>query len=609
MPRSKLKTYHTKQTISLFWRHVRRYPGYLWPLLAIIPFNIMIADFAMPYITSVILGRLSTGHYDPVNLWGSFGPLLLLYAAGSLATGIIGWRVAIWLIWNLELNAARDITQRVFNHLMNQSAGFHSNRFGGSLVSQAGKLTGSYVRVADATAFSLIPLIVSIIATAVILTPRAPMFVAVLLLFSALYIGGTLIYSRAVRVANAEESTLQSTQTGYLADSITNVFAVKTFARATHEQRRYAEITERVRQAGRRSMRATLLRENYAAIITQTISVLALFVAVIGVGVLRADVATIFLMVSYTTSLSSRLWEFQNVLRQYNRALGDASDMVGILQIEPSIKDPARPEPSRLHAGEIVFRNMTFTHGESDDPLFENLNLHIAPGEKIGLVGRSGSGKTTLTRLLLRFSDLDSGSIIIDGQNITAVTQDNLRRAISYVPQEPLLFHRSLRENIAYGKPSATKAEIERASDRAHAAEFIHKLPQGYDTMVGERGVKLSGGQRQRVAIARAMLKDAPILVLDEATSALDSESEKLIQDALWRLMEGRTAIVIAHRLSTIQRMDRIVVLEAGRIIEQGSHAELIAAGGQYAALWSHQSGGFIDEETDADAAAAPPAH
>jgi ATP-binding cassette subfamily B protein len=292
--------------------------------------------------------------------------------------------------------------------------------------------------------------------------------------------------------------------------------------------------------------------------------------------------------------LSRHLWEFQGILRQYNKALGDASDMVAILQIQPEIKDPVKPERPRMHSGKIDFKDVTFTHGESDDPLFHDLNLSIRPGEKIGLVGRSGSGKTTLTRLLLRFSDLDSGAIEIDGQNITRVTQDDLRHAISYVPQEPLLFHRTLEENIAYGKPEASAEEIRQAARRAHADEFITKLPLGYETLVGERGVKLSGGQRQRVAIARAMLKDAPILVLDEATSALDSESEKLIQDALWRLMEGRTAIVIAHRLSTIQHMDRIIVLEDGRILEQGSHTELLAAGGQYASLWGHQSGGFI---------------
>jgi len=252
-----------------------------------------------------------------------------------------------------------------------------------------------------------------------------------------------------------------------------------------------------------------------------------------------------------------------------------------------------------VRQGAISIQNVVFDHEEKDSPnaaLFNNFNLEIKPGEKIGLVGRSGSGKTTVTRLLLRFMDIDSGKISIDEQNITAITQSDLRSAISYVPQEPLLFHRSLSENIAYGRPDATTEQITQAAKNAHADEFIRTLTDGYETLVGERGVKLSGGQRQRVAIARAMIKDAPILVLDEATSALDSESEILIQDALWKLMEGKTAIVIAHRLSTIQKMDRIVVMDKGTIVEQGSHKELLAKNGVYAKLWAHQSGGFIEE-------------
>jgi ATP-binding cassette subfamily B protein len=212
-------------------------------------------------------------------------------------------------------------------------------------------------------------------------------------------------------------------------------------------------------------------------------------------------------------------------------------------------------------------------------------------------VGHSGSGKTTLTKLLLRFSDVDGGTISIDGQDISHIKQEDLRSHIAYVPQEPVLFHRSLAENIAYGKPDATKDEIREAARKAHADEFIQKLPKGYDTLVGERGVKLSGGQRQRIALARAILKDAPILVLDEATSALDSESEKLIQDALKKFMKGRTTIVIAHRLSTIQSMDRIAVLKDGSIAEQGSHRELLANKHTYAELWKHQSGGFLEQE------------
>jgi ATP-binding cassette subfamily B protein len=250
----------------------------------------------------------------------------------------------------------------------------------------------------------------------------------------------------------------------------------------------------------------------------------------------------------------------------------------------------------RIKKGNINFKDVDFKHTGSDEAIFSSFNLDIKAGQKIGLVGHSGAGKTTFTRLLLRFSDLQSGEILIDGQNIAKITQESLHQSIAFVPQEPLLFHRSIRENIAYGKPGASTKAIISAAKRAHADEFVDQLANGYETLVGERGVKLSGGQRQRIAIARAMLKDAPILLLDEATSALDSESEVLIQDALWKLMEGRTAIVIAHRLSTIQKMDRIIVLEQGQIVEQGSHKELLALNGTYAKFWAHQSGGFMED-------------
>jgi len=585
---------HSKDTIKLFWRVSRRYPRLLWSLLALLPLIVFFSNIVLPYITATLLDRLSTGAYDPHHVWSSFAMPLMSFAIGSIATGIIGWRLAAWLSWSLQLKVTRDLNQHIFDHLVEMSPGFHANRFSGSLVSQANKLSSAYVRVSDPTAYNLIPLVVVMTSTIVVLAPRAPVYVSVLVVLAITHITGTIYFARKVRVANAQESALQSRQTGYLADSLANISAIKTFSAGGYERQRYGHLGQEVWAAGRRSMLATLARQNYAAIVVQGLFISSLVIAVVGVGILHHSIGTILLIVSYTGSIAERLWDFQSILRQYNRAFGDASDMIEILQIPPEITDPPRPEPAHMRTGAIAFKDVSFTHSENDEALFQDFNLQIQAGEKIGLVGHSGSGKTTLMRLLLRFADLDAGSITIDNQNITSVTQDNLRHAISYVPQEPLLFHRSLAENIAYGNPKATMREIHEAAEGAHAAEFIERLPKGYNTLVGERGIKLSGGQRQRIAIARAMLKAAPILALDEATSALDSESEKLIQDALWRLMEGRTAIVIAHRLSTIQHMDRIVVLENGRIIEQGSHAELLAAAGTYAKLWSHQSGGFM---------------
>jgi ATP-binding cassette subfamily B protein len=270
--------------------------------------------------------------------------------------------------------------------------------------------------------------------------------------------------------------------------------------------------------------------------------------------------------------------------------------MVATLDEMIEINDPDHPVKCNIKEGKIEMKNVTFTHDQNKDTLFDNLCMTVEPGEQVGLIGRSGSGKTSLARLLLRFSDIDGGSIVIDGQDITSITQSDLHNSIAYVSQEPSLFHRSLRENIAYGKPNATDAEVRHAAEQANALDFIESLDKKFDTLVGERGVKLSGGQRQRIAIARAILKDAPILVLDEATSALDSESEQLIQGALAKLMKGRTSIVIAHRLSTIAKLDRIIVLDEGKIVEQGTHSELLANNGIYAKLWSHQSGGFLKE-------------
>lgn len=285
------------------------------------------------------------------------------------------------------------------------------------------------------------------------------------------------------------------------------------------------------------------------------------------------------------------------MMQRINRALGDAAEMTRVLD-EPRLvaDDPDAPE-LKVTEGAIDFEQLSFAYRDAaaGEGVFDDLTLHVAAGQRVGLVGKSGSGKTTLTKLLLRLDDVQGGRVLVDGQDVSRCTQQSLRRQVAYVPQEALLFHRSIRENIAYGRPNATDEQIREAARLANATEFIDRLPRGFDTMVGERGVKLSGGQRQRVAIARAILTDAPILVLDEATSALDSESEALVQEALENLMRGRTSIVVAHRLSTVAALDRIVVLADGEIVEDGTHAQLVEAGGEYASLWSRQTGAFLE--------------
>ena len=590
------ETDKTYATARYYVKHALHYPRLLIGVLITVPLTVLVNSFLPPLLLADVLDRLSKHDYIPNDVWQSFGGTLILYAA-VVMTGVLTWRMVDHFVWKLEQTLLQDLSEEVFAHMLDESADFHANNFGGSLVSKANKLLGSYIRLADTTIFTTYPMLISLVLTAIILGPRAPLYVVFLLIFSTLFIFGALKISRPVRKASGRYAEYESQQTGYLADAITNVMAVKSFARKDYERRRYHVAATKTKNGLMEVARAHRTQMNILGVMSRTMSGLAFAIAVISVVSFGANIATVFLIFSYTASIVDQLFQFSNnSLRNYNRAIGDASDMVEILARTPEILDDPSPEKVRIEQGSIQFNDVSFTHTGADDAIFDSLSLQIKHNEKVGLIGHSGSGKSTFVRLLLRFSDIDDGEILIDGQNIAKIKQEDLHANIAYVPQEPLLFHRTIEENIAYGKPKATQAEIITAAQQANAHEFISELPHGYQTLVGERGVKLSGGQRQRVAIARALLKNAPVLVLDEATSALDSESEAQIQDALWKLMQGRTAIVIAHRLSTIQKMDRIVVLDNGQIVEQGTHQELLRHDGVYAKLWAHQSGGFIED-------------
>lgn len=420
----------------------------------------------------------------------------------------------------------------------------------------------------------------------------------IVLVMASMAIGSGILLRMRMAPFRKKRHAAGKAVTAHLSDTIVNNTTVKTFGNETYElikHRALARVLLAARTHDWHKIATDGTYRNFFLLLFQIIFIIAV---VHEVHSNPSLLATSIFAFSYTITVSNRLFQVGTMMRTLEDALLLAMPTTEMLLEEPEIRDAPDATDLKVAKGAIELRDVTFHYTDSSaaQQVFKHLDLDIKPGEKVGLVGPSGGGKSTLTRLLLRFEDIQEGSISIDGQNIAEVTQTSLRRNIAYVPQEPLLFHRTITENIAYGSNDATEHAVRRAAEQAYAHDFIMALPNGYDTVVGERGVKLSGGQRQRIAIARAILKDAPILILDEATAALDSESEVVIQQALNELMEQRTAIVIAHRLSTIQRMDRIVVLDGGKIIEQGKHSELIAKGGLYAKLWKHQSGGFLQD-------------
>ncbi len=581
-----------KETLYLFWQIAMRYKIRVVAAFIGSATAVLASSFASPFIISRILQDVQANTIQLQRSW----VLIILYVVAQIWGELLGWRLNLFLVWTFETASQRDLYKRIFAKLTSHSMSFHANRFGGSLVSQTSKLISAFERFWDTVIFQLIPAIVSILATIIILSIIFWQYALILTILSLIFLFIVFIGSRHLAILNKRESQASTTVTGYVADVVTNILAVKSHGNELLELSGLTKKTTTWREKSLDSMRGFLvISTGYSSLIV-LLNSSALIAAIWASERNIISIATIYLAVTYTFTLARQLWEMNSIMRNYNRVIGDAYDMVEILNMDTEISNPVHPEKPRIIHGKIEFKDVTFAYADKNEiPLFSNLNLRIKPGEKVGMVGHSGSGKTTITKLLMRLIDIQSGEILIDGQNIVDLKQSDLRRHIAYVPQEPMLFHRTLAENIAYGTNQATKREIIAIAKMANAHEFINALPDKYDTLVGERGVKLSGGQRQRIAIARAMMKNAPILILDEATSALDSESEAMIQNALWRLMEGRTAIAVAHRLSTIQKMDRILVMDKGTIIEEGSHKDLLRLKGVYANLWNRQSGGFLE--------------
>ncbi|EDK72317.1 ABC transporter-related protein [candidate division TM7 genomosp. GTL1] len=579
---------------------IRHYVGQIWRERSMaIPGLVLpgIGNIFVSYIPTLIVAQILTTFGDkPTTTLNDIFPYLLLFG-GTWFAGEVIWRIAIFFLIRADSRAMRNLYNTAMIELLKKDIGFFHNNFAGSLTKKAIGYGKSFETFLDTFSFSVLANLIPLAFAVVILWQFSPLLVAVLV--GLLVIASAIIIpltKRRRKLVDVREAASNATA-GYIADIIGNIDAVQAFAHEGFEIRQHKSNVKDYMHKAQRSW------DYHNTRIDMAISPFYVLINVIGLVVAIAfgsdanSLAVIFVTFNYYVYVTRVLWEFNRIYRNIENALSEAAQFTELLVEPPALVETDNPLPLKITRGEIRFNNVDFAYStEVGDPLFQDFNLKIAAGEKLALVGHSGGGKTTITKLLLRFVDVTGGELLIDGQNIAESRLVDLRSNIAFVPQEPVMFHRSIKENIRYGRLDATDEQVVMAAKKAHAHEFIEKLPLGYDTLVGERGVKLSGGQRQRIAIGRAIIKDAPILVLDEATSALDSENEKHIQAALWELMEKRTAIVIAHRLSTIQRMDRIVVLENGSISEQGTHKELVGNGGVYASLWKHQSGGFIEE-------------
>ena len=512
----------------------------------------------------------------------------------ALGLAMIALRHTAWsLVVPFTLGIMRETASEAFHRVQRLSTDWHANSFAGSLVRKITRGMWAFDALDDVVLLALLPSLVALFGTVALLAAHWPLLGLVMALGALAYFGLTVTLATKVLAPAARLSNQWDTRVGgLLADAVGTNAVVKAFAAEAREDARLAAVLGKWSRRTRRTwMRFTWSGTGQLAllwVVRAAVTGTALWLWSAG----EASAGDIVYVLTAYLVLHGYLRDIGQHVHHLQRAVNEMEDLALIHEEPFGVADRPDARPIRIEAGEISFSDVTFRYGGHATPLYSALDVTIAAGQRVGLVGRSGSGKTTFVKLIQRLYDVTGGRISIDGQDLAGATQASLRRQVAIVPQEPVLFHRSLAENIGYGRPGATQAEIEAAARLANAHDFIADLPRGYRTLVGERGVKLSGGERQRVALARAFLADAPILVLDEATSSLDSESEALIQQAIERLLVGRTAIVIAHRLSTVRALDRILVFDKGRIVEDGTHDQLLArADGQYRQLFDRQAG------------------
>lgn len=575
-----------RAVLDFTFRHWARQPGRIaWASAAIVAATV--AELFTPLFAGTLVDAVASGGAGARDaaLW-ALGVMLALGGAGVLFRF-----VALAGITSLSLRTMSDTAQEAFARLQRFSTDWHANNFAGSTVRKVTRGMWALDLLTDTILMALLPSFVILGGMTVLLAFHWPAMGLVVLAGALTYIGVTValslgIVAPAARLANSWDTRLGGT----LADAISCNPVVKAYGAEAREDTRIGKVMHKwVRRTRRTWMRGT-----YAGT-AQLFVLLVMRAAVIGLVIWlwaqgqasAGDVA--FVLTSYAV-VHGYLQDVGQHVHNLQRSVNDMEELVAMHDLPFGVPDRPDAVAMTVTAGQIAFENVTFHYGGHAEPLYRDFSLTVRAGEKVGLVGRSGSGKTTFVKLVQRLYDVTGGRITIDGRDIASVTQTSLRSQIAIVQQEPVLFHRSLAENIAYARPGASQAQIEQAAKLANAHEFIAHLPKGYATLVGERGIKLSGGERQRVALARAFLADAPILILDEATSSLDSESEALIQQAVERLMQGRTTIVVAHRLSTVRAMDRILVFDRGRVVEEGPHEVLLQReDGAYRALFERQ--------------------
>lgn len=594
-----------------------RPPRRLWPFMkaymrpfhkvfwmaAIMSVVVAAVEIWLIYYMGRIVDLLST---DPTTMWAKHGLEIVLVALFILFLRPLLQAIDVLILNNAILpNFGTLIRWRAHKHVLRQSVGWFENDFAGRIanrIMQTPPAAGEAVfQVFDAIAFSL----AYIIGAAFLLSDADPRLMVPLLIWIVLY--GSLVRWTMQRVGPASKaaSDARSQVTGRVVDAYTNIHSVKLFAHDDRELKYAREAIEHTRHTFQAEMRIYTIMDVVLVFLNGL-----LIVGVVGWAIWlwmqgQASVGTVAAATALTLRLNAMTGWIMWALTSFFRQLGVVAEGMETIAQPIDLVDAPGAKPLAMSRGRIEIQELSHHFGRESGGL-DRVSLNISPGEKIGLVGRSGAGKSTLIKLLLRFYDAEAGRILIDDQDIAKVTQDSLRDQIGMVQQDSSLLHRSVRDNILYGRPDASERDVVQAAKKAEAHDFVLDLqdPQGrmgYDAHVGERGVKLSGGQRQRITLARVILKDAPILLLDEATSALDSEVEAAIQETLYGMMEGKTVIAIAHRLSTIAKMDRIIVLDHGKIAEQGTHAQLLSQGGLYARFWERQSGGFINADEAAE--------